>query len=282
MARRDLKQLGLFAASLAVIAASAFVSQYVWKEGGLKSLQAINEQRVQLVAGAVKAEISRQDHLPFVLSLDPDVRAALAAPRDAGRLGELSGKLTQISRAAEARALYVIGPDGTVLASDDWEAADTLVGRNLADRPYFSKAVEAGEASYLGIEPGSNRVRYYLAQSVVDGSLLGTAVVRIEFDTLEAAWERAGERISSPIRAASYFSPAILPTSTAPSSRPPRRPARRRTRAIIRAFWRRRSMQPLWSGAAPIPSSGCRRPAITPPISTAPWRCPNTAGPSIA
>ncbi len=195
MVRRDLKQLGLFAASLAVIAASAFVSQYVWKESGLRSLQAINEQRVQLVAGAVKAEISRQDHLPFVLSLDPDVRNALAAPRDAGRLGELSRKLTQISRAAEARALYVIGPDGTVLASDDWEAADTLVGRDLADRPYFSKAVEAGESSYLGIEPGSNRVRYYLAQSVIDGSLLGTAVVRIEFDTLEAAWERAGERI---------------------------------------------------------------------------------------
>jgi C4-dicarboxylate-specific signal transduction histidine kinase len=105
MARRELKQLGLFAASLAVIAASAFVSQYVWKESGLKSLQAVNEQRVQLVAGAVKAEISRQDHLPFVLSLDPDVRSALAAPRDASRLRELSRKLTLISRSAEARAL---------------------------------------------------------------------------------------------------------------------------------------------------------------------------------
>ena len=246
MARRELKQLGLFAASLAVIAGSAFVSQYVWKESGLKSLQAVNEQRVQLVAGAVKAEISRQDHLPFVLSLDPDVRSALAAPRDAARLGELSRKLTQISRSAEARALYLIGPDGTVLASDDWEAADTLVGRNLADRPYFSKAVEAGESSYLGIEPGSNRVRYYLAHSVVDGSLLGTAVVRIEFDTLETAWERAGERIlvtdprgivflaSDPAYKYRAFEPtATSPRAAADASRYPGVPAAPIDAAIV-------------------------------------------------
>src|SRR5262249_7799838 len=41
----------------------------------------------------------------------------------------------------------------------------------------------------------SNWVRYYLAEAVRDGAmLLGVAVVRIEFDALEAAWERAGER----------------------------------------------------------------------------------------
>src|SRR6266536_1707135 len=100
MARRDLKQLGLFAASLAVIAASAFVSQYVWRESGLKSLQAINEQRVQLVANAVTAEVGRQDHLPVVLSLDPDVRNALAAPDDRARLEQLSRKLAVLSREA--------------------------------------------------------------------------------------------------------------------------------------------------------------------------------------
>ena len=86
----------------------------------LKSLQAVNEQRVQLVANAVLAEIGRQDHLPVVLSLDPDAQRARDL-RDAGRLQQLSRKLSLVSLEADTRALYVIGLDGKVLASDDWD-----------------------------------------------------------------------------------------------------------------------------------------------------------------
>jgi two-component system, NtrC family, C4-dicarboxylate transport sensor histidine kinase DctB len=191
-----LKQLFLFAAALATIGLSIFVSQRFWYENGLKSLQAVNEQRVQLVVNALKAEVGRQDHLPFVLSADADVRAALANLGDAARLEQLSRKLTRLSHEAETRGLYVIGPDGTVVAGDDWQAADTRVGRKLADRPYFQRARETGKSSFLGVEPENNRVRYYIAEAIRDDAgLRGVAVVRIEFDTIEAAWERAGERV---------------------------------------------------------------------------------------
>ena len=196
MLRIRLKQLYLLFGAIAAIGATAFASQYIWREAGLKSLQAVNEQRVQLVANAVTAEVGRQDHLPVVLSLDPDVRNALAARGDTARLENLNRKLAVISREAETRGLYLIGPDGVVVASDDWQSQPTLVGRNLADRPYFIKAIEDGRSSFLGVEPGSNRVRYYLAEAVRGGPrLLGIAVVRIEFDALEAAWGRAAERV---------------------------------------------------------------------------------------
>ena len=196
MLRIRLKQLYLLFGAIAAIGATAFASQYIWREAGLKSLQAVNEQRVQLVANAVTAEVGRQDHLPVVLSLDPDVRNALAARGDTVRLENLNRKLAVISREAETRGLYLIGPDGVVVASDDWQSQPTLVGRNLADRPYFIKAIEDGRSSFLGVEPGSNRVRYYLAEAVRSGPrLLGIAVVRIEFDALEAAWGRAAERV---------------------------------------------------------------------------------------
>jgi two-component system, NtrC family, C4-dicarboxylate transport sensor histidine kinase DctB len=196
MPRIRLKQLYLLFGAIAAIGATAFASQYIWREAGLKSLQAVNEQRVQLVANAVTAEVGRQDHLPVVLSLDPDVRNALAARGDTARLDNLNRKLAVISREAETRGLYLIGPDGVVVASDDWQSQPTLVGRNLADRPYFIKAIEDGRSSFLGVEPESNRVRYYLAEAVRSGPrLLGIAVVRIEFDALEAAWGRAAERV---------------------------------------------------------------------------------------
>jgi two-component system C4-dicarboxylate transport sensor histidine kinase DctB len=91
--------------------------------------------------------------------------------------------------------MFVIGPNGMVVASDDWESPDTLVGRSLKERPYFVQAVASGRSTYLGIEPSTNRVRYYLAEAIRDPVLLGVAVVRIEFDPLEAAWQRAGEHV---------------------------------------------------------------------------------------
>src|SRR5256885_9365795 len=68
--------------SVVVIGLSSFCSQYVWRENGLRSLQAVNEPRIELIASAVRAEINRQDHLPTVLALDADVRRILANPRD--------------------------------------------------------------------------------------------------------------------------------------------------------------------------------------------------------
>src|SRR5438477_11600443 len=39
--------------SVAVIGLSSFCSQYVWRENGLRSLQAVNEPRIELIASAV-------------------------------------------------------------------------------------------------------------------------------------------------------------------------------------------------------------------------------------
>jgi two-component system, NtrC family, C4-dicarboxylate transport sensor histidine kinase DctB len=199
MLRSRARQMVLFACAIGVIGLSTFVSQHVWRENGLKSLQAVNEPRLQLIAKGIYSEISRQDHLPVVLSLDRDVRSALEAlpqpDQAAALLDRLNRKLTRLSQEADTRAMFVIGPDGTVIASDDWAAPDTLVGRNLADRPYFAQAVAGDMSSYLGVEPSTNRVRYYLAQAIRGPLLLGVAVVRIEFDALEAAWEQAGEHV---------------------------------------------------------------------------------------
>jgi two-component system C4-dicarboxylate transport sensor histidine kinase DctB len=197
MVRKQLKQFGLIGGAVAVVALSVFASQHVWRENSLKTLQAVSEQRLQLVANGIKAEISRQDHLPIVLSLDADVRDALQATGDnrVARLERLNHKLAQLSREADTRAIFVIGADGTVVASDDWNAPDSLVGKGLGDQPYFVETVRAGRSAHLGIEPSTNRMRFYLAEAIRDGALLGVAVVRIEFDELEAAWGRAGEHV---------------------------------------------------------------------------------------
>src|SRR6185295_10836358 len=148
-----------------------------------------------LAANAIRAEISRQDHLPIVLSLDPDVRSVLKAPDGEAARAALNRKLAQLSREADTRAMFVIDPEGRVVVSSDFDAPDTLVGRNLAATPYFRNALTAGRSSHLGVEPAANRVGYYLAHAIRDPALIGIAVVRIEFDALEASWAKAGEHV---------------------------------------------------------------------------------------
>ena len=185
----------LVGASFCLVCAVTFFAQSFWRESGLRSLQAVNKPRIELIANAMRAEISRQDHLPFVLSVDPDVQRAVAEPSDATLRDRLNDKLKRVSREADTRALYVIAPSGKVFATDDADAPGTQLGRDLSDRPYFRSAAASGRSAFLGMEPGSSQARYYVAHAIGESPVLGVAAVRIEFDQIEADWERAGERV---------------------------------------------------------------------------------------
>jgi len=121
-------------AAAAVIGLATFVSQHFWRENGLRTLQAITESRIELIASAVRAEINRQDHLPIVLALDADVRRALANPQDRALIAQINHKLQRIIAEADTRALYVIGRDGIVLGGThvrgDWSLEPDLAAKS--------------------------------------------------------------------------------------------------------------------------------------------------------
>ncbi len=190
-----MKRVFLISVAIAAVALSALISQGVWKEAGLRAQQALNEQRIQLVANALKAEIGRQDHLPVVLALDMEVQNALRNPTDSNLVADLSKKLSRLGREADTRALYVVNSQGTVISSDDWASQQSRINQNISARAYFQNAMKSGRSSYLGLEAPDNNVRYYIAETVGTSPILGLTVVRIEFEQLESAWHRGGERV---------------------------------------------------------------------------------------
>jgi len=189
------QQFAFAAIALLIVVASSYFAQSIWRENGLRALQAVNEPRIQLIANAMKAEISRQDHLPVVLALDPDVRASLADPLNQSLRERLSEKLKLVGREADTRALYVVSPSGKLFAEYDDTSLEVSADRDLSGRPYFRSAMKTGRGTYLGVDQSSERVRYYIAHAVGGAQVSGVAVVRIEFDRIEADWERAGERV---------------------------------------------------------------------------------------
>lgn len=191
-------------ASLLFVCVVTFFAQAVWRESGLRALQAVNKPRIELVANAMKAEIGRQDHLPVVLSFDPDVVQALMQPSSDALRERLDDKLARISREADTRALYIIGASGRVFASDDPSKSGTQPGRDLGAMPFFRVAAEKGRSAFLGTEGAGDQARYYVAHAI-GSPVLGVAVVRIEFDRIAADWERAGERVALTDAAGNIF-----------------------------------------------------------------------------
>src|SRR5690349_7314049 len=87
--RFNLKHALFWLAALVFVGGLTLLLQHVWREQGLRSLRTFNTQRVELATRALYAEINRQDHLPFILSLDTDVRAGLMSALGPAGLEEL-------------------------------------------------------------------------------------------------------------------------------------------------------------------------------------------------
>jgi two-component system C4-dicarboxylate transport sensor histidine kinase DctB len=181
--------------SLSIVAGVSLAARHYWRESALQSAVVVSEQRGQLISDSIRSEINRQDHLPLMMSLDPDVRDALSAGGDLESFIKISKKLQLISREADARGLYVVNDANLVVAADDWEAADTLVGQTLAPRPYLTTAASTGKGAFVDFDPNNDHARYFVAVAVRNPHVVGVAVTRIDFDALEEAWSRAGERI---------------------------------------------------------------------------------------
>lgn len=185
----------LIAVSLAIVAGSSLAARHFWRESALQAVTVADEQRAQLIADRIRSEINRQDHLPLMMALDPDIRDALRNGGDSEAFIGISRKLKLISQEADARSLYVVNARNVVVAADDWEAPTTLVGETLSPRPYFTTAVASGKGAFIDFDPKTDQVRYFVAVAVHAPEVVGVAVARIDFDVLESAWARAGERI---------------------------------------------------------------------------------------
>jgi diguanylate cyclase (GGDEF)-like protein len=134
--------------------------------------------------------------VPAALSLVPAVHDLLVRA-DPHSAQELSAMLEQLTRTAGVEAIFLMDRYGSVLASSNWRAPETFVGRNFAFRPYFQDALagRVGHYTAKGTVLGSGG--HYLASPVAaDGKVLGAVVVRISVDVIDAilsaAWREEG------------------------------------------------------------------------------------------
>ena len=146
----------------------------------------------QINAALLRNNLDKFRALPFVLTQDVDLRAALQGAT-AAQIESLDEKLEALSRGVGASAIYVLDKKGLAIAASNWREPATFVGVDYQFRPYFQGSVTHGSAEHFALGTISHEAGLYLSRRVDDaqGAMLGVVVLKVDFRDLEADWRQA-------------------------------------------------------------------------------------------
>ncbi|MFO1153560.1 MAG: ATP-binding protein [Rhodospirillales bacterium] len=166
------------------------------------------ERYIDLLSG----ELSKYNYLPRLIPLDARINALLTNPGDAALTAEVNAFLRTINREAGSSALYLVNPQGTVIAASNWDDPVSFRGIDLSYRPYVSRALSDGSAEFYGIGTTSGEPGYYFAHRIdIDNEPKAVAVVKVAINRVENPWGLGAE----PTMVVDEYGVVILTTNPA-------------------------------------------------------------------
>ncbi|TBY06495.1 sensor histidine kinase [Rhizobium laguerreae] len=174
--------------ALLAVVASLWASGEIGRHRAEAALEEQARMDSRLNAALLRTVLEKYRALPFVLSQDAALAAALAG-NDADTFERLSQKLENLAAGTKAAVIYLIDKDGMAVSASNWREPTSFVGNDYRFREYFQRAVERGQAEHFALGTVSKKPGLYISQRISDGnSLLGVVVVKVEFDDVEADW----------------------------------------------------------------------------------------------
>ncbi|NMK46142.1 ATP-binding protein [Achromobacter sp. Bel] len=166
------------------------------RDDAVKAAAAQARAAGQINAALLRNNLDKFRALPFVLTRDVDVRAALQGA-SGGQIESLDEKLDTLSRGVGASAIYLLDKKGLAIAASNWREPATFVGVDYQFRPYFQGSVARGFAEHFALGTVSHEAGLYLSRRIDDanGALLGVIVLKVDFRDLEADWRQSSAPI---------------------------------------------------------------------------------------
>ncbi|MGQ9371720.1 sensor histidine kinase [Azospirillum sp. ST 5-10] len=179
------------------LAATAVATAALWSQrSGVEGLRSAGEHRIALYVNNLEGAIQRHDYLPFVLSMNADVRRLLREPGDAALRDRVNRYLATVTQEARSATLYVLDTSGLTLAASNWDTPQSFVNNNYAFRPYFRQAMADGRGRFYAVGVTTGTPGLFLSHAVTDGGrTTGVLAVKVSLDGLEEAWRFGAERV---------------------------------------------------------------------------------------
>jgi len=182
--------------AIAIVFAVLHIATQWARDGAIKTATVQARAAGQINAALLRNNLDKFRALPFVLTRDVDVRAALQGA-SAAQIESLDDKLDALSHGVGASAIYLLDPKGLAIAASNWREPATFVGVDYQFRPYFQRAVANGSAEHFALGTVSHEAGLYLSRRIDDanGALLGVIVLKVDFRDLESDWRQSSAPI---------------------------------------------------------------------------------------
>lgn len=183
------RQFLLTVCSLALITFGSYhlIFQHLLKQSQQLSLQHATEFNQYL-----NLQLHRFSTLTDTLAQRPELRQLLLQPKLVTEQTAVSQLLADFTLASGSASIYLMDPQGLVLASSNYGEAVSFMGYNFGFRPYFTETISANK-SYVDYGLGwvSNERGIYFAATVSDNQqqILGVLTVKLNIDQLELAYQ---------------------------------------------------------------------------------------------
>ncbi|HCE1827996.1 TPA: sensor histidine kinase [Vibrio parahaemolyticus] len=154
--------------------------------------QKLKSQAAQ-VSQEVDYELAKFEQIPNLLSHDPRL---LEAVEKGAPSTELNLLLAQWLKQSLADTIYVHDKTGLVIASSNYQQADTFVGSSFSYRPYFKNARRGEPAQYVGLGVRSNKRGYFFSSPLwLNGDVIGVITVKVNLEQLEQRLAQSGSDV---------------------------------------------------------------------------------------
>ena len=161
---------------LLLLAASALAAVATWeiaRRDGMARREAGIDERLSLAAGTVVTEADRFGYLPSVVGEDDRIAGVLPGS-DGAAVDPANRYLEVVNAAAGTHDLFVMNAAGFTLATSNWRAPDSRLGKYYGFRKYFKDAMKDGEGRYYAIGATGGIPGYYIARKI-QGSAAASA-----------------------------------------------------------------------------------------------------------
>ncbi len=147
---------------------------------------------IEVNALALHGATSQYGYLPFTVAQHPKILAALLSSKQS----EANQYLQDVNRRAGSDALYLVNGEGKTVAASNWDTAQSFVGQDYSNRPYFTDAMNGHSGRFYGVGKTTGEPGYFISSPVrMDGRILGAVVVKVDLRRVQETWLNA----SSPI-----------------------------------------------------------------------------------
>ena len=189
---RNLKNPAMVVLALCLLVAMTVFSYWFAKRRSLDDMHRVLAPRAEFYAATIGGILNKYEFLPLALAQSAEV-ADLLQRQDPASVAQVNRYLEDINTRVGAFAVYVLDPQGLVLASSNWREPTSYVGQNYAFRPYFEQAIRGEIGRFYGIGVSTGEAGLFISQPIRRGGrIIGVAAAKVSLDWIEQSWRAPG------------------------------------------------------------------------------------------